>query len=34
MVENLEKKELWDDCGINSDIVVSEPAPSRTCERD
>ena len=24
MVENLEKKELWDDCGINPDIVVSK----------
>ena len=24
MVENLEKKELWDDCGINLDVVVSK----------
>jgi len=23
MVENLEKPELWDECGINPDIVVS-----------
>ena len=22
MIENLEKKELWDECGINPDIVV------------
>lgn len=23
MVENLEKKELWDGCGINPDVIVS-----------
>ena len=24
MIENLEKKELWDECGINPDITVCE----------
>jgi hypothetical protein len=26
MVEHLEKKELWDECGINPDIIVSKCA--------
>jgi len=30
MVEDLERRELWDDCGINPDIVVSESMPSST----
>ena len=31
MVENLEKKELWDEYGINPDIVVSEFSPLQQC---
>ena len=29
MIENLDRKELWDNCGINPDIIVSESSPSR-----
>lgn len=29
MLENLDRKELWDDCGINPDVVVSDPISSQ-----